>query len=211
MTGKPELLATVFTDYICPFCYVGDVRLDRLRDDYDLKINWCFLEIHPDTPAAGMATGALGYSGPRWQLMMDNLAVLAAEEGISFRPHTFTTNSHQALLLAEAAKEAGADVFYALHRRLFEAFFTDGQNIGDESVLLRLGHAAGVPDELLSRAWTDDRYEQRLQLYLEAAQALGVRATPTVFFGEQQRIDGALPLSVFQKAASEGANVQMKA
>jgi len=132
---KPQLLATVFTDYICPFCYIGDVRLDRLRDDYDLKINWCFLEIHPDTPAAGMGTGALGYSESRWHIMMDNLATLAVEEGITFRPHSFTTNSHKALLLAEAAKEAGADIFYALHRRLFAAFFTEGQNIGDETIL----------------------------------------------------------------------------
>ncbi len=208
MTAKPELLATVFTDYICPFCYVGDVRLDRLRDDYDLKINWCFLEIHPDTPAQGMSTDALGYSGDRWQTMMDNLAVLAAEEGISFRPHTFTTNSHKALLLAEAAREAGADIFYSLHRALFRAFFTEGQNIGDEAVLTRLARDAGVPDELLSRAWSDEKYEQRLQLYLAAAQQLGVRATPTVFFGEQQRIDGALPLSVFKKLAREGAAAQ---
>jgi len=207
---KPELLATVFTDYICPFCYVGDVRLDRLRDDYDLKINWCFLEIHPDTPAEGMAIEELGYPESRWQQMMDNLATLAEEEGITFIPHTFTTNSHKALLLAEAAKEAGAEVFYALHRRLFEAFFSEGRNIGDESVLAGLAHMAGVPDELLSRAWTEDRYEQRLQLYLEGAHALGVRATPTVFFGEQQRIDGALPYSVFRQAASEGAKARMK-
>lgn len=202
------MLATVFTDYICPFCYVGDVRLDRLRDDYDLKISWCFLEIHPETPAEGMETDALGYSGSRWQTMMDNLAVLAAEEGIRFRPHTFTTNSHKSLLLAEAAKEAGADVFYALHRRLFESFFTEGQNIGDESVLTQLAQAAGVPDELLSRAWTDEKYEQRLQLYLSAAHELDVRATPTVFFGEQQRIDGALPLSVFRETARLGAAAQ---
>ncbi|MGB5179889.1 MAG: DsbA family protein [Gammaproteobacteria bacterium] len=208
MTKKPELLATVFTDYICPFCYVGDVRLDRLRDDYDLKINWCFLEIHPDTPAQGMSTDALGYSGDRWQTMMDNLAVLAAEEGISFRPHTFTSNSHKALLLAEAAREAGTAIFYSLHRALFRAFFTEGQNIGDEAVLTRLAQAAGVPDDLLSRAWNDDKYEQRLQLYLAAAQQLGVRATPTIFFGEQQRIDGALPLSVFKKLAREGAAAQ---
>ena len=53
VTDKPELLVTVFTDYICPFCYVGDVRLERLRTDYDLKINWCFLEIHPETPSTG--------------------------------------------------------------------------------------------------------------------------------------------------------------
>ncbi|MCG6900036.1 MAG: DsbA family protein [Gammaproteobacteria bacterium] len=205
---KPALLATVFTDYICPFCYIGDVRLDRLRDDYNLKINWCFLEIHPDTPATGMDTAALGYSESRWQIMMENLATLAAEEGITFRPHTFTTNSHKALLLAEAAKEAGAEIFYALHRRLFAAFFTEGQNIGDETTLAQLAHAAGVRDSVLTRAWTDDRYEQRLQLYFAAAQELDVRATPTVFFGEQQRIDGALPLSVFQKAASEGAKAQ---
>jgi predicted DsbA family dithiol-disulfide isomerase len=207
-TTKPELLATVFTDYICPFCYVGDVRLDRLRDDYDLKINWCFLEIHPETPVEGMATNALGYSSARWQTMMDNLAMLAAEEGITFRPHTFTTNSHKALLLAEAAKEAGADIFYTLHRRLFEAFFTEGQNIGDESVLSGLARESGVPNEVLARAWTDDKYEQRLQLYFAAAHELDVRATPTIFFGEKQRIDGALPLSTFRKLAQAGAETQ---
>lgn len=211
VTGKPELLATVFTDYICPFCYVGDVRLDRLRDDYELKVNWCFLEIHPDTPADGMAIEELGYPESRWQLMMDNLASLAEEEGLTFKPHRFTTNSHKALLLAEAAKEAGAATFYTLHRRLFEAYFSEGQNIGDVSVLEGLAHAAGLPDEVLSRAWTDDRYERRLQLYLEGAQALGVRATPTVFFGEQQRIDGVLPYAAFRKAAREGAEARMKA
>jgi len=211
VTGKPELLATVFTDYICPFCYVGDVRLDRLRDDYDLKVNWCFLEIHPETPAGGMAIEELGYPESRWQLMMDNLASLAEEEGLTFKPHRFTTNSHKALLLAEAAKEAGAAIFYTLHRRLFEAYFSEGQNIGDVSVLEGLAHASGLPDEVLSRAWTDERYERRLQLYLEGAQALGVRATPTVFFGEQQRIDGALPYAAFRKAAREGAEARMKA
>ena len=207
-TGKPELLATVFTDYICPFCYVGDVRLDRLREEYDLKINWCFLEIHPDTPSEGMEIEALGYPDARWQQMMDNLSRLAQEEGITFQPHTFTTNSHKSLLLAEAAKEAGADVFYALHRRLFEAFFTEGQNIGDEAVLTELACESGVPGEVLERAWADDRYEKRLQQYLAAAHELDVRATPTIFFGERQRLDGALPLSTFRKLAQAGAVAQ---
>lgn len=30
--SKPELQVTVFSDYICPFCYIGSVRLDRLRE-----------------------------------------------------------------------------------------------------------------------------------------------------------------------------------
>lgn len=206
--GKPELLATVFTDYICPFCYVGDVRLDRLRKDYALRINWCFLELHPETPAEGMDASCLGYSDPQWQQMMDNLSRLAQEEDISFRPHTFTTNSHKSLLLAEAAKQDGADVFYALHRRLFEAFFTDGHNIGDEAVLKELAREAGVSNEVLSGAWTDARYEERLEQYRAAAFELDVCATPTIFFGEQQRLDGALPLEVFKRLAREGAAAQ---
>jgi predicted DsbA family dithiol-disulfide isomerase len=208
VAGKPELLATVFTDYICPFCYVGDVRLDRLRDDYDLRINWCFLEIHPETPSEGMDSSCLGYTDPGWQQMMENLSRLAEEEGITFRPQTFTTNSHKALLLAEAAKQDGADVFYALHRRLFEAYFTEGQNIGEQTVLEQLARESGVSDAVLSCAWSDAQYTQRLEQYLAAAHELKVRATPTIFFGEQQRIDGALSLDVFKRLAKEGAMAQ---
>jgi len=205
---KPELLATVFMDYICPFCYVGDVRLDRLREDYDLKINWCFLEIHPETPAEGMDSSRLGYSDPKWQQMMDNLSRLAQEEAICFRPQTFTTNSRKALLLAEAAKQDGADVFYALHRRLFEAYFTDGQNIADAVVLEQLARESGVSDTVLARAWSDEKHAKRLGDYLAAARELNVTATPTIFFSGQQRIDGALPLAVFKRLARDGAAAQ---
>jgi predicted DsbA family dithiol-disulfide isomerase len=205
---KPVLLATVFSDYICPFCYVGDVRLDRLREHYELKISWCFVEIHPETPAQGMPTSRLGYPQQRWERMMDNLDELAREEGIVFAPRQFTTNSRKALLLAEAAKEEGADIFYRLHRRLFEAFFTEGRNIGDEAVLRELASETGVSARTVQNAWTEDRYVQRLESYLAAAKQLGVRATPTIFFGEQQRLDGALPLADFQRAAREGLAAQ---
>jgi predicted DsbA family dithiol-disulfide isomerase len=208
VSEKPVLLATVFTDYICPFCYVGDVRLDRLRQHYELKINWCFLELHPDTPPEGMDTGRLGYADPLWQQMMDNLSMLAAEEDIQFRAHDFTTNSHKSLLLAEAAKEDGAAVLYALHRRLFEAFFTDGLNIGDEEVLRALARESGVADDTVARAWSDARYEERLRQYLSAAAELDVRATPTIFFGEKRRLDGALPIEAFREAARAGAREQ---
>jgi len=207
-SSKPTLLATVFTDYICPFCYVGDVRLERLREHFDLKINWCFLEIHPETPAEGMHTASLGYNDSRWKQMTDNLSTMAKEDGIDFRPHDFTTNSHKSLLLAEAAREAGVEIFYSLHRRLFEAFFTEGLNIGDEAILREIAQRAGVPDEVISSAWSDPRYEQRLKDYLGAARELEVTATPTVFFSQKNRLDGALSYDVFLKAARAGAEEQ---
>lgn len=208
-TGKPVLLATVFTDYICPFCYVGDVRLERLREHYDLKINWCFLEIHPETPAGGMRIAALGYADSRWKKMMDNLAEMAREDGIHFLPHDFTTNSHKSLLLAEATRETDVAVFYRLHRRLFEAFFSEGRNIGDEAVLRDIAQQAGVPKAVIVRAWTDAKYEQRLEANLAAARGLDVTATPTVFFSENIRLNGALPCEAFLQAAKAGAAEQL--
>lgn len=207
-TQKPELLATVFSDYICPFCYIGDLRLERLREQYDLKINWCMIEIHPDTPVEGKPVSELGYSADRWQTMMLNLEHLAGEEGVKLREHDFTTSSHQALLLAEAAKEAGHDVFYAIHRRLFTAFFVDGLNIGDETVLAGLAAACGVPPDIVKRAWSGPQYEEKLKLNLAAAGNYAVRATPTVFFSESNRLDGALPYDAFLKAAQRGLQEQ---
>ena len=203
-TAKPVLLATVFSDYICPFCYIGDLRLERLREFYDLKINWCPIEIHPETPPGGKPVSELGYGKTQWQQMMANLGRLADEEGVSLAEHEFTTNSRKALLLAEAAKSAGSEVFYALHRRLFEAFFVDGLNIGDEAVLTGLAVECDLPHDIVQQAWSDKRYAEKLQQYLAAAAHYGVKATPTIFFDEQHRLDGALPFDAFLAAAKAG-------
>jgi predicted DsbA family dithiol-disulfide isomerase len=140
--------------------------------------------------------------------MMDNLQAMGVADGIRFREHDFTTSSHRALLLAEAAKEDGAGVFYRLHRRLFTAFFIDGRNIGDAAVLRTLAAESGVADETVERAWREQHYEQQLQRYLAGAHELEVRATPTIFFGRENRLNGALPYEAFLRAARAGAALQ---
>jgi predicted DsbA family dithiol-disulfide isomerase len=206
--SRPTLLATVFSDYICPFCYIGDLRLDRLREYYQLKINWMLIEIHPDTPPEGTPVSKLGYSDALWQQMMENLGRLAAEEGVILRQPEFNVSSRKALLLAEAAKGCGSDVFYHLHRRLFEAYFRDGRNIGEEGVLRELARACGVPDDTVTAAWNDPVFATRLQDNLAAAAQVGVRATPTVFFSAEHRLDGALPYCDFETAAQAGWQAQ---
>ncbi len=198
--SKPELKVTVFSDYICPFCYVGDARLNRLRADYDLKVNWCFLEIHPETSPRGEPVASLNYPSETWQRMMSTLREMAEEENLSLLDHDFTTNSRSALLLAEAAKYIDRDVFYRLHKRLFEAYFSEGQNIGDRDCLRRLALDAGMSEEQIEAAWQDTVVAGRLQLYMKAAGDLGVKATPTCFIGEQ-RLDGAVPVEQLVQAA----------
>lgn len=197
---KPLLKVTVFSDYICPFCYIGDLRLDRLREHYDLRVNWCAIEIHPKTPSEGQPIEALGYDRDRWQSMMESLNDMAAAEGVTLKEHAFTTNSRSSLLLAEAAKPLGKDIFYRVHRSLFEAFFVDGLNIGDQGILKTLAQDAGMSDSQITAAWDEGDASKKLDQYRKAALELNVSATPTFFIGEQ-RLDGAVPYEQLLAAA----------
>ena len=199
---RPLLKATVFSDYICPFCYIGDARLERLREHYDLRVNWCLLEIHPDTPAEGQPVSKLGYEDATWQQMMATLREMAEQDGLELRDQDFTTSSRAALLLAEAAKRNAADLFYKLHQQLFMSLFVDGENIGDRAVLRRIAREVGLPDALIEDAWTNPDYKHYLRQYQLAAEELDVSATPTFFIGEgNTRVDGAVPYQELLDAA----------
>lgn len=200
MSGKPELKVTVFSDYICPFCYIGDARLNRLRADYAVKVNWCFVEIHPQIAPEGEPVETLGYSAEIWRQMMSTLRGMADEENLSLREPDFITNSGAALLLAESAKFIDAKIFYRLHARLFEAYFTDGENIGDREILRRLGVASGLSDGQIEAAWQDSEAGKRLANYAQAARDLNIRATPTFFIGTE-RLDGVVPFASLETAA----------
>lgn len=202
MANLPELKISVFSDYICPFCYVGYHRLMRLRDVYDLKINWCLIEIHPETSAEGEPVAALDYPSEQWNQLMNNLRTVAQEEGIVMAEHTFTTNSRNALLLSEAAKQAGRDRFYDLHERLFTAFFVDSRNIGDKTVLRELAAESGIDNTIVESAWQDTKYEQRILSNYHDARHHEIQAVPSFVFGER-KLTGVVTEKVMRSAADE--------
>ena len=198
---KPLLRVTVFSDYLCPFCYLGWLRLERLRADYELRVNWCMTEIHADNPTDGSRppTG-MGYTPEQWQRLVAEIDNAATEDGVCLGGLQCTTNSHKALLLAEAAKEAGAEAFYALHRRLFEVYLCEGRNLADESVLRGLVTELDLDPGLPDRAWGEPRYEQRLREVARAARELGVDATPTFYF-DQVPLRGLQSVETLRAAA----------
>lgn len=202
MVNLPELRLTVFSDYICPFCYVGHHRLMRLRDEYDLKINWCFIEIHPETSAEGEPVASLEYPSEQWNQLMQNLEAVAKEEGIAMADHTFTTNSKDALLLSEAAKEQGREKFYDLHEKLFAAFFVDSRNIGDRNILRELATDSGIDNEVIESAWQEEKYRQRILSSYHAARQHEIQAVPSFIFGER-KLTGVVTEDVMRSAARE--------
>lgn len=201
MTSLPELKITVYSDYICPFCYLGHHRLMRLGDSYELKINWRFLEIHPETSAAGESIDALQYPSAQWQQMLANLTRIADEENIPLSKLTFITNSKDALLLSEASKQCGRETFYALHETLFKAYFVEGKNIGNKNTLKEIALANGIDENIIASAWTDDVHQKQLLSNFEAARAHNVQSVPSFVFG-QKVLAGVVAESVFREAAN---------
>jgi predicted DsbA family dithiol-disulfide isomerase len=180
---------------------VGERRLARLAEAFDLKVERSFLEIHPETPPEGRPIASLGYPPERWKQMTANLARMGQEEGILFIDRTFTTNSRKALLLAEAVRESAPGVFEALNEALFRAYFSEGKNIGDASVLRRIAEDAGVPGETVGRAWSDPRCEEALKRQHEAAARVGVTGIPTFILGGKWILEGAVPTQMLKDVA----------
>ena len=182
---------------------MGERRLARLDDEFDVRVERRFLEIHPETPAEGRPVSELGYPPEQWARMMENLERMGKAEGIVFSERTFTTNSHKALLLAEAAKKEGSVVFEAFNEGLFRSYFTEGRNIGDPRVLREVAQAAGIPAGRLEQAWSDAAYEERLARDHTAAAGTGITAVPTFIVDGRWIIEGAVPVEMLREAAKK--------
>jgi len=185
---------------------VGERRLARLSEEFDVHVERRFLEIHPETPAEGMPVSELGYPPERWVRMMENLNRMGEAEGIVFSDRTFTTNSHMSLLLAEAAKEEGQEIFEALNEGLFRAYFTEGRNIGDPQVLRDVAQAVGVSAGRIGQAWSDAAYEKRLARDHEAAAEIGITGIPTFIVDGRWIIEGAVPVEMLREVAQKIAS-----
>jgi len=201
-SDHPPLDITVYSDYACPFCYVGERRLQKLGKQFDLNIPYRSVEIHPETPPEGMPLEKLGYPPKQWTQMMDHLDSMVRDEGLNFAERTFTTNTHEALLLAEAAKGQGGELFELVHEGLFHAFFVQGKNIGDSAVLADIAVGAGFSPDEFERAMMDPVLEDALRENFAAARKDGVTSVPTMLINGHL-IRGALPTSSLIAAAQE--------
>ena len=188
----------VYFDYICPFCYVGNARLQRIARRYPGTVHYRFVEIHPDNPSQGRPLSELGYPAEQWQRMMDNLEALVSEEALPMVERTFTTNSRKAILLAQATADERPTAFAALNDALFHAYFAEGRNIGEEGVLRELAQRHGIED-LLAPAWQTAQYRERLLEHVEAAARIGLTGVPTIVVADRP-FAGAVSMETLEAA-----------
>lgn len=201
----------IYSDIVCPWCYIGERRFARALSGFphadDVEIVFRPFQLDPGAPTAAVPTAqhlAARY-GARAEAMMQNVTQVGASEGITFRFDRAlavnTRTAHRLLRLAE--REHGPAVQRALAERLFDAYFTQGADIGDQAQLVALAASAGMDAERARAYLASGEGDAELGAELEEARALGVQAVPTFVFDGQYVVEGGQPASVFLQVLEE--------
>jgi predicted DsbA family dithiol-disulfide isomerase len=178
------LKIVMFSDFVCPFCYLGFEVMRKLKREFDLEIEWRGFQIHPEWPAEGIPiekVRGLGDMEARQQVWK-RISAMAEAEGLPIAPPSLFTNSRAALAACEYAREQGKDEDF--EARIYRAYFVEGANIGDPDLIVRLGAEAGLDPAAVADAIKSPRYEMKLKNNALAANQRQVSGVPTFFIGE---------------------------
>ena len=194
----------VYSDYTCPWCYIGWARLetalDRLPDGVGVDVAWRPFEIHADVPLEGMPVEDLPYSTEQWRQMQEALHRSAGAEGLEVGKRSMVSNTHRALVAGAYAQAEEPERFSTFHEAIFKGYFAEGRDLGDPGVILDLARGSGLDVDRLTEALEDDRYEPELTATTEQARRLGITGTPTFVFGNRYSAVGAQPADVLLRA-----------
>ena len=187
------LKIVMFSDYICPFCYIGFETVRKLKPEFNFELEWRGFQIHPDWPADGISSDQARVGGDldSRRALWERISAMAEAVGFSMRPPAVLTNSRAALAATEFARESGRDE--ALEERIYRAYFSEGMNIGDPAVVVKLATEAGLDSSAVADAIKSPKYELRLKNNALAANQRGVNGVPTFFIGEYPLVGAQSP------------------
>jgi predicted DsbA family dithiol-disulfide isomerase len=198
---KKTVTVEIVSDAVCPWCWIGKRRLEAaetiLRDRYAIVSVWKPFELNPDLPPEGLARddyrklkfGSLDYSRG-----LDRQVAEAGDAvGLEFRHDLMkwtpnTLECHRLIWLA--GREGKQD---DLVEYLFRAYFHDGRNIGERSVMLDAAEAAGIDRSEAERFLDSDEGRAEVMRELERARQSGISGVPTFMVNGQPVISGAVP------------------
>jgi len=210
MSEADEVLTIdIVSDAVCPWCYLGEKRLDAALADEPgpFVVRWRPYQLDPTIPAGGLDRAEymakkFGRSG-RLQSVHDNLTRLGAEVGIPFvfdqiKRSPNTLDAHRLIRWASSAGVQGEVV-----DRLFKAYFVEGRDIGDRAALVEIAGECGLDAKLVEKLLAEDADVELVRQEIEQAQAMGVSGVPFFIFAGRIGVPGAQEPSVLRQAMAQ--------
>ncbi len=191
----------VWSDLVCPWCYIGKRRLARALVEEapgSVEVRWHAFQLQPDVPPEGFDaepyfTSKFG-SAERVREMFARVTEVAAGEGLDF--HLELQRRAPNTLLAHRAVQLAPDAEAALEA-LFAAHFVHGEDIGDRDTVVRL--VPGLDADALDRGDGADAVAEDLRMAAE----IGISGVPFFVAGMRVAVSGAQEPSILRQLIAE--------
>ena len=208
----------IWSDFACPFCYIGEKRLqDAVRDlglKKDVNIIYRAFELNRNAPRETSQTipeliaEKYGLSLEEATKRVADIDKTGNEAGLVFHyataPSSNTLDAHRLMKLAE--NKYGEKVTAALNEGLFEAYFTDNRRLSDHEVLMQVAVNAGMKTEEVSRVLNSNNFIEEVRRDEKEAEHLGVHGVPFIVFDGKVAVPGAISTDDFKKVIEEVFN-----
>ncbi len=196
----------IFSDTVCPWCYIGKRRLERAleaRPQMGLTVRWRAFQLNPDMPAEGMERGHYletkfgGASNAK--AIYDQVRAAGEMEEIPFAFDSIartpnTVNSHRLIRYARTHDRQDEIV-----EALFKAYFLRGENIGDLEVLTAAAAEAGLDQEAARTFLASDAEAEIIREEDAQARKAGINGVPCFIFNGKYALAGAHPPDVLHQ------------
>ncbi len=201
----------IFSDVICPWCYIGKRRFDRAVAnltssgiELNLEVVYRPFQLDPtapqDTPTPVREAYAKKFGGnERADEILTHVTKIAATEGIDFNLDiALRANTSRAHRLIALCQTTALD-HTKLKEQLMIAYFCNGKDISNIDVLTNIGINFGMSGTAVVQMFESDLSVDLLNSNLERAHELGITAVPTYVFDEQWSVPGAQDSEMFER------------
>ena len=174
------------------------MRIEKLRTEHNVKIEWVHFPLHPETPAEGRALADLfaGRSVDQRKAMHAQMKARMDAEGLPYGERSMTYNSRLAQELGKWAdtQPGGA----ALHDALFRAYFVEARDISQPAVLLEIAARVGLSVDGAREVLEKRTFKDAVDADWELSRRYGVTGVPTFVVG-RHGVVGAQPYEALEQ------------
>lgn len=208
----------IVSDVVCPWCIVGYKQLEKALNEsgVEAEIHWHPFELNPTMPAEGQNLQehiSHKYGSTRAQSLENRqkLAELGDSLGFTFgyTDDSRMVNTFKAHQLLHWAGLEGVEHEHALKLALFEAYFTDQQDVNDDAILLATVIVAGLDPNEAQAVLQDARFETDIRKRQQLWASRDITGVPAMVFGDKYLVSGAQGIenyrSVIEQIQQESA------
>jgi len=176
----------MYSDYICPFCYLGEAIIEKLKSRFDIEMEHIGIEIHPETPEEGVDLRGM-ISGA--EEMYENLRCRGKQYGLNFCDIRLLSNSRKALIVGEYARTVGKNAEFT--HEVFKTYFERCLDIGKEAVISEIAQKVGLSEKEVENCLKPPLYQKAFADNCAEARKHDISGVPTFIVNGKYRITGA--------------------